>query len=227
MEEISNPRLRSRRPKAHPSSLEEKSDDSDNSIDLVMRKKKAKGKSQVQAKKITNHDILTKYEEQRKEDDNFNGEVHERVEENNDGSHEEVDEYDDNDTENERENGNRIVNVVIEHAGSHDVLEDTSVGNENDRETSDEGLFDTQVQINPTNLEGDATDQVPPRIHNNKKLRNVTDRSDEESRNNEANLMVQEFIEQNRKLNAIIEKMRHEQWSDSHNEHLEREREQQ
>ncbi|KAH0552603.1 hypothetical protein KQX54_013174 [Cotesia glomerata] len=192
IEEINNPRLRSRRPKPHPSSLEEKSDDSDDSIDLVMRKRK------------------------RKEDDNFNGEVHERVEEENDGSHEEVDEYDDNNTENERENGKRIVNVVIEHAGSHDQNE-TSVGNENDRETSDEDLFDTQVQINPKIW------KVPPRIHNNINLRNVTDRSDEKVQNKEANWSMKELIEQNRKLNAIIEKQRY----DSHDQHLQREREQQ
>ncbi|XP_044578127.1 trichohyalin-like isoform X2 [Cotesia glomerata] len=65
--------------------------------------------------------------------------------------------------------------------------------------------------------------QVPPRIHNNINLRNVTDRSDEELRNNEANLSMKELIEQNRKLNAIIEKQRY----DSHNQHLQREREQQ
>ncbi|XP_074102196.1 uncharacterized protein LOC141529521 isoform X2 [Cotesia typhae] len=227
MEEINNPRLRSRRPKAHISSLEEKSDDSDDSIDLVMRKRKAKGQNQIQAKNKESQDILTKYEEQRKKDNNLHGEAHERVEEENDGSHEEVDDDDDDDddVENERENGNRIVDVVIEHAESHNESE-TNMGTENDRETPDEDLFDTQVSINPINLEGDATDQVQsPRIHNNTKRRNVTDRSNEELRNNELNLRMEQLIEQNRKLNEIIHIMRHEQRSDSRNQCLERERE--
>lgn len=42
MEDIKNPRLRSRRPKPNLSSLEEKSHDSDDSIDLTAVKRKRK-----------------------------------------------------------------------------------------------------------------------------------------------------------------------------------------
>ncbi|CAD6235702.1 GSCOCG00007979001-RA-CDS [Cotesia congregata] len=74
MEDIKNPCSRSRRPKPNLSSLEEKSDDSDESIDLtaVKRKRKAKGQNDAKSKKVTNEDILKTYAKLRNfKSDNF------------------------------------------------------------------------------------------------------------------------------------------------------------
>ncbi|KAH0553244.1 hypothetical protein KQX54_000515 [Cotesia glomerata] len=159
MEDINNPRLRSRRPKINLSSLEEKSDDSDESMDLTTtkRKRKVKVQNEAHAKKITSQDILRIYEEQRSKGDDSSGEVIPDCDgEDGDSTHDEDDTVEGT-IEHEYENNNNDVDHTTEQE-DNDHEYDPIIRNEEG--TSEDNIFsNTQVSTDSEHEGRNAVDQ--------------------------------------------------------------------
>ncbi|KAG8035280.1 hypothetical protein G9C98_001770 [Cotesia typhae] len=159
MEDINNPRLRSRRPKINLSSLEEKSDDSDESMDLTTtkRKRKVKVQNEAHAKKITSQDILRIYEEQRSKGDDSSGEVIPDSDgEDGDSTHDEDDTVEGT-IEHEHENNNNDVDHTTEQE-DNDHEYDPIIRNEEG--TSEDNIFsNTQVSTDSGHEGRNVVDQ--------------------------------------------------------------------
>ncbi|XP_057339459.1 protein starmaker-like [Microplitis mediator] len=213
IEDINNPKVRSRRPRINPSSLEETSHDSDDSVDLL-RVKRTRQKAHHQ-NKVDKQNDLSQVVISESEDENSN--------DGDDGRYGEDQGGDNGDKSKDNEDVVLDDEIFDEENSRNDDELDGEIANHQDKngfqqyeylnlETLDNNAIARNPQgrdhqnslINRTKNAADQVQKSPTNTH--VRQINVTNYSNEEVQNNDNNERIEKLMEENRKSNDKMQR---------------------